>query len=195
MTPENPAVINIFSEDYGIEQIEIEVKEPVEDLKVTVSKYDSKPSGVSKEKLGKVYSYLRISLENIGENLDKAVVTTKVSASWLSENFLDNEDIAVFKFFEDEDVWKELLTTYVSSDEEYVYYKIELDSFSYFAIGEKEDEDVEEKSAGLSRLNYGWLIGLIIIVLIVLFRTSWKKWFIPNSDDYLRVTRTREERR
>jgi len=141
ITPGVAAIMKDFDKEIGIKQIQIEVHTEAQDVKVIVIKYSSKPANVSVEKSGKVHQYLQIEVENLEDKLDKAVITMRVNKSWVSDNSLEEDDIALFKFNESEE-WEELTTTYTESDDDYYYYDVELTSFSYFVIGEKEVEPV-----------------------------------------------------
>jgi len=155
---DKPAVIKDFEEESGIEEISIEVSEDSEDVKVSVTTYDSNPSAVS-AKGGKVYNYLKIDTENL-DNLKKAVIKVKIPISWREQEGLDKEDVAVFKFIDSD--WNELNTEYKASTEEYDYYDVELEGFSYFAIGEKQDDKI-------FGLKYkGKFLGKYISIIIAL---------------------------
>jgi PGF-pre-PGF domain-containing protein len=126
-----------FDKELGIKEISISVKNEAQDVKITVIKYDGKPAQVAKEKSGKIYKYLQIKTTNLEEDLDKGKVTIKVEKSWLNDNSIHTEDVAMFKFNEDSEEWDQLDTSFVDSDSSYSYYDVELESFSYFAISEK----------------------------------------------------------
>ena len=170
-----------FDATYGLKEISIEVNNPAQDVKITVSKYDSKPAEVTKAKEGKVYKYMQIKTTNLAEKLSKAKITVQVEKSWVTTNSLDKDKIAVFKF-ENSD-WKELSTTYKSEDTSNYYYDAEVTSFSYFAVGEK--VVAEEEKAGIGEAAkeaakavgeavksvfnsiWFWVIVILVIVAIV----------------------------
>ncbi len=167
VTPGSTAIVKDFDPETGIKQIQIDVKTEVQDLSITVSKYDGRPIEVTKEKSGKVYRYLKIEVPNLGDNLEKATVTIQVERSWVSDNGLERRDIAMFRFDENSEKWGELKTNHTESDETYHYYDAELDSFSYFVIG--------EKRGFLGSISW-WVWALvIIIILIVVGVVIWRK--------------------
>ncbi|MBI5803425.1 PGF-pre-PGF domain-containing protein [Candidatus Pacearchaeota archaeon] len=178
-----PGVASIFKnfdEEVGLKEIQINVDNEAQNVKVTVTKYSGKPAAVSVEKSGKVYQYLQIDATNLEDKLDKAVVKVKVEKTWVSDNNLNKEDVSVFKFDETNSVWNELTTSYVEEDDTYYYYDTEVSSFSYFTISEKstvseeeeettttsttpEAEEQEEKASNL----WLWVIVVVIVALII----------------------------
>ena len=180
ITPGNVSIMKNFDAETGVKVIQINVNNEVQNVKITVTKYDNKPAEVSVEKTGKVYQYLQIAATNLGNNLDKAIVQFKVEKSWISSNGLDKDKISVFKFNENSKEWNELLTVYNSSDNTYDFFDVELTSFSFFAISEKtvvvvEDEDEASlengetsTTGGTEKGNLKWL-WIVVVVLVVLF--------------------------
>ena len=179
ITPGSATIMKNFNVEYGVKEINVQVKNEAKDVKITVTKYDSKPAEVTKEKSGKVYKYLKIDTENIEGNLDKATITIKVPQEWITENSLDKDNIALFKLVSGN--WQELSTKYREADVISYYYDVDLTGFSYFAIGQKassESEKEEKPSSSAAEAvekateeakswlsNNIWL-GIIIIVAI-----------------------------
>ncbi|MCX6749236.1 MAG: PGF-pre-PGF domain-containing protein, partial [Candidatus Pacearchaeota archaeon] len=100
-----------------------------------------------------------------------ATLNFQVEKNWTETNSLDKNNIALFKFFPDENRWTELNTTYDSSDRNYYYYSTELTGFSYFVIGEKEQASEQNKIIIPSDTFFLVLSAIIlrgIIVLIIL---------------------------
>lgn len=170
ITPGVAQVMKNFDSDVGVKQIQIEVKNEAQNVKVTVKKYDGKPAEVSVEKSGKVHRYLQIQTQNLEQELEKATIRTQIEKSWVSDNNLEKENIALFKFDESAEEWNELTTNYVEEDDDYNYYDTELDSFSYFALGEKsvdaETGEGEEVPVGEEERNLTWLWIIIAVVII-----------------------------
>lgn len=187
MTPGVVSIMKDFDNEIGIKQIQIEVKNEAQNVKITVRKYDSKPAEVSVEKSGKVYRYIQIETENLADKLEKATLRIQVNKSWVSDSNLDKEDIALFKFDGSANKWNELITDYIETDENYYYYNIELANFSYFAISEKTvEEQVSEEgtieptsSEGeiiKEKANLTWLwIIIATIVILVLSAIGYRK--------------------
>ena len=179
ITPGKPVIISDFEEDMGIKQIQIEVTNEAQDVRVTVTKYDSKPAAVSVAKPGKVYRYLQIETENLADNLDKATITIQVEKSWVSENSLEMDEVALFKFDESAEQWNELTTTFSEEDDTYYYYDIELTSFSYFAVGEKvviePGEGKEGELAEKIKDNKWMIIVVVVLIILVILYLLYKK--------------------
>ena len=133
-----------FSEESGIEEIQIEVKNKTENVKVSVTKYEDKPiEEISVENLSTIYQYLQINVDNIGENLDIATVVIKIEKLWLSENNISKDKLSLFKYNESSKELVEFAATYINEDENYSYYSVKLRSFSYFIIGESTTDENE----------------------------------------------------
>lgn len=171
VTPSVPAVITNFDPQYGLKEIQIEVNKEVKNVAMTVSRYDSWPEGTA-AKAGKVYSYLKITPENLGDKLKVATITISVPKAWMTENGLAKEDVALFKFDENAKKWTGLTTTYTQSDTTNMYYKAEVTSFSYFAIGEK--VEVSPPPAGTTGEGvtaaselWMWIVGAVILVIVI----------------------------
>jgi len=186
ITPGTVVIMKTFNKEYGIKQIQIEVNNEAQDVEITVKKYDSKPAEVSKEKTGKVNKYLQIETTNLEDKLNKAILTIQLEKFWVSENNLDKDKIAMFKFDETIGKWNELTTIYKEENIDYYYYDIELTSFSYFSIGEKDSSetisDDQEGEGGIEKENKTWLwiIGIIVLVIIGWIIFSKKKRNIKN---------------
>lgn len=131
------AVLDDFNEDVGINEIKIEVNQDTQNVEITVTRYSSRPNQVIKDAPGIVYKYLEIETENLESNLREAIITLQVEKDWISEKFVDADQISLYKFDEGLDEWSEFLTNLISGDEKFNFYQSELDSFSFFAISGK----------------------------------------------------------
>jgi len=166
ITPGAATIMKDFDAEVGVKQIQIEVNNEAQNVKITVTKYDGKPAEVSVSKSGKVYQYLQINAQNLGTKLDKATVQFRVEKSWASSNGLDKDEVSVYKFDEGSSKWNKLATTYASEDDTYYYYDAELDSFSYFAIAEGATTVPETGATPEEGRNLTWLWILIALVII-----------------------------
>jgi len=176
ISPGIPVIMRDFDSEIGIKQIQIEVHTEAQDVKITVTKHDTKPADVSVEKSGKVYKYLQVETENLEDKLEKAVITIQVNKSWVSNNSLEEDDITLFKFNESEEEWDELTTTSTGEDTTYYYYKVELDRFSYFAISEKAVEGEEELVLGVEKSKlWLWILVAVVIITIIVWQIKIKK--------------------
>jgi PGF-pre-PGF domain-containing protein len=190
ISPETPILMTNFDEEIGVKQIQIEVNNEAQNVKVTVKGYDGKPAEVSVEKSGKVHRYLQIETKNLESELKKGIVTINVEKSWISDNNLDKDQIALFKFNEVTEKWEELITVYKEEDGDYYYYDIELDSFSYFAIGGKvvgegisEDEEVSERVLKQGKIILWFVFGVILIASVILIVILIKKFIRKRREN------------
>ena len=176
ITPGVATIMKDFDEEIGIKQIQIEVNNEAQDVKITVTKHDGKPAEVSVEKTGKVYQYLQIGAENLENTLDKATVEFRAEKSWATSVELGKNDIAVFRYNETASRWDELTTTSTGEDATYYYYDVELDEFSYFAISEKSVVTEEESVLGVEKSKlWLWILIAVVIIAIVFWRMKAKK--------------------
>lgn len=172
-----PGVVSIaknFDPEIGVKEIRIEVNNEVQNVKITVTKHDGKPAEISVEKSGDVYQYFEINAENLGNNLDKATVKTKVEKQWVMDNNIERQNVIVYRFNEETEEWEELNTNYAEEDDTYYYYDIELDSFSYFAIGEKTLVESGKDKVGdtIGKIKEGdrtviWVVVLAAVAILV----------------------------
>ena len=176
ITPGVVTIMKDFDSEIGIRQIQIDVNNPAQNVKITVTKHDGKPAEVTVEKSGKVYQYLQIGAENFDNTLDKATVEFRVGRTWATSVELGKNDIAVFRYNEAVSRWDELTTTSTGEDATYYYYEVELDEFSYFAISEKSVVSEEELILGVEKSKlWLWILIAVVIIAIVFWRMKAKK--------------------
>lgn len=94
----------------------------------------------------KVYKNLEVSKSPVlkDELIENINVNFKVQKSWLTENELNKNQIALHHYADDQ--WEELETSLGEEDETYVHYSAGTPGFSYFVIAEKETGAVAEPS-------------------------------------------------
>jgi PGF-pre-PGF domain-containing protein len=176
ITPGVVAIMKNFDAEFGVREIIINVNNPAQNVKITVTKHDGKPAEVSVEKSGKVYQYLQIGAENFDNTLEKATVEFRAEKSWATSVELGKNDIAVSRYNEAENRWDELTTTSTGEDVTYYYYEVELDEFSYFAISEKSVVSEEELVLGLEKSKtWLWILVAVAIIAIIVGRMKIKK--------------------
>lgn len=137
VTPGAAHIMKIKNDDFGLKEIHIEVNNPANNVKITVTKLPGRPASVTKEITGKVYRYMEINKENLNESNIKGRVKLKfqVTRGWLNNNKLEPDDVVLLRFVNGK--WEELKTELLSKDNKYAYYEAEAPGFSYFAITEK----------------------------------------------------------
>jgi len=177
ITPGAVAIVKNFDSEIGLKEIQIDVNSDAQNVKVTVTKYDNRPAEVSVTKSGKVNQYLQIEVSNIEGKLDKATITARVEKSWVSNNGLKIDGVALFKFDEFREEWNELTTNYVGSEDNYYYYDAEVSSFSFFVIGEKlvveEDTGIDTGTGDEEEGSLVWL--WVLIGVLILIAIGWNK--------------------
>jgi len=154
-------IIVEFDEEAGIKEIQVRVNNDAQGVKIIVSKYEEKPEGISIEKLGEVYQYIEIETENLTDNLESAIITIRVEKSWVFENNITKDNLALFKLNNETNKWKELATVYKEEDDTYYYFDSELKSFSYFAIS------ISEKINRNKILLWAGIIVLIAVLIVL----------------------------
>ena len=189
--------MKVNKEEISIDEIEINVKNPANNVEISVTKLDEKPASITHEITGKIYQYIEINKKNINdEDINNAVIDFKVEKSWIIQNNADEDGVVLNRYTNS---WHELETEKTGSDVEYAYYKAETPSFSYFAIAVKEKiipEEVAENATPanvtepLGKINetgeiqeevpkksYGLLIIMAAVILAVLisYFNYWRK--------------------
>ncbi len=133
LVPGAAKVMRIQKEEIGIKEIEISVKNQVNNVRITVTKLEGKPATVVHEVSGKVYQYIEITAENLGdENVSQAKIRFEVDTSWINENRIDKHTVALYRYAND--TWQKLNTTMINETESYVTYEAVTPGFSVFAI-------------------------------------------------------------
>ncbi len=169
--------ISGLDSSYAIKSLEITVNNKVQDVKVTINKFNDKPASVSVAKTGKVYKYLEISATNVEGKVDKATIKTLVSKKWVSDNQLTSDKVALFRLVNS--AWVELPTTVSEEGSNYVLTSTS-PGFSYFSIAEKvspvKDVEAVAKDTYAEKMPLGentgnsmlWVIGIVIVLVVVL---------------------------
>jgi PGF-pre-PGF domain-containing protein len=122
----------------GVQEIDMEVKNDVSNVQIKIEE-SSKPADATEVigTEGKVYNYIKITKTNIGDaDIDKAMIKFKVKKSWVKDNSIDSNTIALSRYADGK--WNKLPTTKLPEDNDYYYYEAESPGLSVFAIiGEK----------------------------------------------------------
>ena len=132
LTPEKTYVFSVDDSTIAITEVSILVNNNIENPIIAVSSLAQRPlSTVQPE--GKVHSYLEI-VKSVLENsdLERSTITFKVSKTWLLENKVPKEEMALYRF--NGGNWVKLQTSIMKEDTVSVYYIAITPGFSYFAI-------------------------------------------------------------
>ena len=179
ITPEGEISLANFKIDSGIKSMVIKVKEAALNSKIKVYGYGQQPpEGIIEQEL-KTYKYFEVNATSLENKLEKAIVTTLVEKTWIAENNLTKDGISLFRLDETSNKWNEIDTDYIAEDEDYYYYKTELDSFSIFSISEKAKNVIQEIITQITK-SYGeasktflgllvwWMLIFMLLTAIVL---------------------------
>jgi len=164
--------IQNLDKEIPLEKISFWIKDQTQNVKITITSYYEKPEEISLKE-GKVYKYLHFDTINLLKNLDSAEVIFRVNKTWISQNLISKEGVSIYRFNEENKKWEEIKTDFQKEDSLYYYYLVNLDSFSYFAISEKEiipqennaSENVETFQKPLEELNTWWIWVLGVLIL------------------------------
>ena len=124
------ASLQIVEEEIAFTEISIDVKNPANNIQITVTKLAKKPATVVHSVRGRVYQYIQIDKENLeDDNIDQSVVKFKVEKASLKPN-----ETAILNRYSAARGWEELPTVEIRRDINYVYYEATTSGFSVFAI-------------------------------------------------------------
>ncbi|MCP3682811.1 MAG: S8 family serine peptidase [bacterium] len=138
------------SVDLAVSEIVIVATNSVEKPKITVSesKLGSGMEPAVSGSSGKTYKYLSITKQNMkNEDIDSAKIKFQVNKSWISDNDLDVDTVALKRYANR--TWNKLPTKKLSSDSDFYYFEADSPGFSLFSVtaDKKKNETVEETVA------------------------------------------------
>lgn len=121
------------SEETSVRNLQISVKNNVNNIQVTITNLDEKPASVAVDASGKVYHYLNVDKQNIeDEDISAAKIVFQVEKSWIDSNNVDRSTISLQRY--EDGRWNKLPTSEVGEDEVDVYYEAESAGLSIYAI-------------------------------------------------------------
>lgn len=141
------ATVDVKNGVIGVTEVSFDVTETVWGSWINIKKRESFPSSVASPE-GKVYRRVEISkgIALKDDLVQNAKIKFKVLKSWLTENKLGKNEVALLRYVDGK--WTELPTTTGEDDGTYIFYTAETPGFSYFVIGQKgvipEEVPVEE---------------------------------------------------
>jgi len=119
----------------GLVEFRLQVRNKVNNVKITISRLDRKPTTIVHEVEGKVYQYIEINKTNlVDDDIEKVKIKFKVNKTWITENRIDKTTVSLYRY---ENGWEKLPTQLIDEDDEYVYYEAETNKLSIFAIAGK----------------------------------------------------------
>ena len=127
--------LTIDNEDIAITRVDINnIGYDLTNAEVTVIALMENP--VAEEPSENVYQYISIDKKNIADSAIGSIeIGFRIPKSWLTDNNLAREDIALFRY--DNDNWNELSVEIIEEDAAYINYGANIPGLSYFVIGMK----------------------------------------------------------
>jgi len=130
ITPVAPARVDV--QNVPITDLEISVKNVVENVSITVQQSTAMPAEIAIGAPGATYAYLNIITENItGADIDYVWIGFRVEKSWIVSEGIDESTIALYRYSAGE--WTRLPTERVREDASYVYFRSRSPGLSVFA--------------------------------------------------------------
>lgn len=125
-------IVDLSAGGTGFTELQLSVKERLLKVKLTFEKLADRPSDVSSP-AASVFRYIKVTTENIPDDkIDKAKIKFKVDKSWVTNNSIDVNTIALERY--ENGVWNKLVTKKVSEDATSYSFEADLPGFSVFAI-------------------------------------------------------------
>jgi len=142
----------------SIDKVTIEAENPING-EIILRKLDENPEPDAPE-LDNVFEYCEFEFDGIDpEDIRSTEVELKVRKSWIEDNGLSQDDIALFTFADDN--WNRENTASKTESSIYYFYDSEAGNFPYWAVGQRSE-------SLLSSVNVG-VILLCCIVSLLLF--------------------------
>jgi PGF-pre-PGF domain-containing protein len=144
-----------FTQDVTcVKYVEFDAKKSLGKITTVVEQLKERSTLTPVAPEGEVYGYMNIWAGNEGiaspENIENSIIGFKVDKSWISENDIDSDSIALDHY--DGEKWEPMSVKEVEEDDGYLYLEAETPGFSQFAItGKKSDET--EKDTGMAPIT------------------------------------------
>jgi PGF-pre-PGF domain-containing protein len=144
LVPGEITTLMIDEEGFGIQAIDIEVRNPLENVCITLAGFLEQPAEVTP--LDGAFRFYEITATNLGErDVHSILVRFQVDHVWLSSNGINTSTTAFYKFT---NTWNKLPTLILNEDQTYVYFAAAARSFSIFAIAGEPLREVAEPVCG-----------------------------------------------
>lgn len=135
------AELPIENGEIGFTKVEFNAKKKLYTSNMKVIKVAQLPSSIDSYSKP-TYKYIEVRTGNLDEkDIENAQISFKVTKSWLSENNLESNKIALFRYVNEQ--WIKLETTLGEDDGEYVHYTASTPGFSYFAIAASQEPAIQ----------------------------------------------------
>lgn len=179
LSPQITSVLNFSNPNFGfnsslsLSEMDISVNQ-AENTNLIVNQFYIAPAGIPKISW-QIYQYIQL---NFSQPLTgNANLIFKINKSWILQNNLNFNNITVYKLDNStNNQWVALSTAYDTQDANFYYYITNVNSFSYFAIGEQANNSIQQPTLTSNTQNQGYsiivnnnwtLIGIIVIFVIL----------------------------
>jgi PGF-pre-PGF domain-containing protein len=126
------ATIAVSNSDTRLTELDINTKNQVQFVGITVNKINLSPLGITAPQ-GSVYNQWNVALSNIADtDINQVTIKFAVEKSWITNNSINPNGITLQRF--KDNAWQSLTTTKLSEDNNSIYYSAVSPGFSYFAI-------------------------------------------------------------
>ena len=136
ITPDQPVEMTITDPEIDLTKITITTTETVSGASLRVTKIKVVPLADLKIGMaGDTYQSFKIETTGINdENIESAIIEFKVNKTWVDEQGGSAGGIMLYRGGEKINVWNELQTTLIDSDDEYYYFSAITSGFSIFVV-------------------------------------------------------------
>jgi PGF-pre-PGF domain-containing protein len=164
--------VSIYPEGCGfVERITFDFNDDV-DGEIRINSFGEE-TPIEEKEIEKVVEYCEIELSNIdSEKIESMNMDTRVRKSWLRSEGVEEQDIALYSYGDDDSDWTSERTQKESDNSIYVFYNSEVDYSQYVAIG-------EYKGDGLFGFN-PWMILICCVLIIILLLILSAIYYIMN---------------
>jgi len=135
ITPETPKTItstDLVGSGTKLTEVYFEVAQRATDVEISISGLSGQPSNTGSIS-GVAYNFISIDKKNLDDsNVKNAKIKFKVEKSWLTQNGIDYNTLALYRYANGQ--WNKLTTQQTSSDADNYYFESTTPGFSYFAV-------------------------------------------------------------
>ncbi|MBA7701626.1 hypothetical protein ES703_110367 [subsurface metagenome] len=202
ISPDQPVETIIDNPEIDITKITVEVNQEVQSASITVTVIDVTPqSDIQIRVDGINYQGFKIDTTNLNDtNTENVTIDFRVNKTWLDEQDLTYDSVALYRKPGKPNIWDELNTSFVSEDEDYYYFSAISPGFSIFVIvidlSVCNNNNICETELGENEMNcpndckttrgknkffeiikqpYLWVITIFISMIIVVLIVRFKK--------------------
>ncbi|KXK26804.1 MAG: hypothetical protein TR69_WS6001000825 [candidate division WS6 bacterium OLB20] len=147
----------------SIDKVTIEAKNAIKG-EIILRKLDENPKPDAGE-IDNVFEYCELEFDGIdADDIQSTEVELKVRKSWIEDNNLSEDDIALFTFNEDDNTWSRENTAQKTESSIYFFYDSEAGNFPYWAVGQRSESFLSSINAGVILLCC--IVSLLLLILL-----------------------------